>query len=154
MQLYVNGRWMSVQEHAQYLNSPEFKSEQATAQQQAQQQTQQQAQQQATSRLEQTKELWKVGFDQRQQEADVNATRAGKYRKEESERDFGQNRTLQGDYLGSQEKRETAQIAARERMQQAGFGQDRDMASYRSNLKQREKSEDRTAAIAAFRNRR
>lgn len=123
------------------------------------------AQQQAADRLQQTKDLWKVGFDQRQQEADVNATRAAQYRKEESDRDFGQrtafssqdftqNRTLQGDYLGSQEKRDTAQIAARERMQQSGFGQERDMASLRSNLKQREKSEDRSAAIAAFRNRR
>ncbi|MFN6460837.1 MAG: hypothetical protein RMZ41_003190 [Nostoc sp. DedVER02] len=145
------------------------------------------AQQQAADRLKQLQDIWKVGFDQRQQEAQTNASRAFGYRQQESERDFAQrtslsrqdfdqnrtmqsesasqrqalsgqefnqNRTLQGDSLSSQERRDTAQIAARERMQQAGFGQDRDMAGLRSQIKQREKSEDRTAAIAAFRNRR
>ncbi len=123
------------------------------------------AQQQATDRLKEIQDMWRVGFDQRQQEAQANAERAFNYRQQESERDFGQqtalgrqnfeqNRTLQGDYLGSQERRDAAQVAARERMQQADFGQERDMASLRSQIKQREKSEDRTAAIAAFRNRR
>ncbi len=134
------------------------------------------AQQQATDRLKEIQDMWRVGFDQRQQEAETNASRAFGYRQKESERDFGQrtafsrqdfeqqtalgrqgfeqNRTLQGDSLSSAERREAAQIASRERMQESGFSQERDMASLRSNLKQREKSEDRTAAIAAFRNRR
>lgn len=155
------------------------------------------AQQRASDRLKEMQDLWKIGFDQRQQEAETNATRAAKYRQQESERDFGQrqamssqdftqnrtlqgdtiastermqqagfgqerdmskqgfeqNRALQGDYLGSQERRDAAQIAARERIQQAGFGQERDMASLRSSLKQREKSEDSSRALAAFRNR-
>ncbi|MBD2438871.1 hypothetical protein [Nostoc sp. FACHB-110] len=112
------------------------------------------AQQQAQDRINQLKDLWKVGFDQRQQEAETNASRAFKYRDLESQRDFGQNRTLQKDTLDSAERRDAAQIAARERMQQAGFGQERDMAGLRSQIKQREKSEDRSAAIASFRGRR
>lgn len=150
----LNGKPMNLAEYQQYLaeqNSPE--KIRATAQQQA------------ADRLQQMKDLWKVGFDQRQQEAETNASRAFGYRQQESERDFGQrttfsrqdfeqNRTLQGDSFASAERREAAQIASRERMQQSGFGQERDMASLRSNLKQREKSEDRSAAIAAFRNRR
>ena len=144
--VYVDGKKMTPAEYGQYLSS-RSSSQSTTA-------TQRTAQEQAQDRLKQLQDTWKVGFNQRQQEAETNATRAARYRKEESERNFGQNRTLQGDYLGSQEKREAAQTAARERMQQSSFGQERDMASLRSELKQREKSEDRTAVIAAFRNRR
>lgn len=154
---YVDGKKMTVDEYAQYLSSIQNKtSTQADAQQRAQERLKE--------RLKQLNDTWKLGFDQRQQEAETNASRAFRYRQQESERDFGQrtafsrqdfeqSRTLRGDELQSIERRDTAQIAARERMQQAGFGQERDMADIRSRLKQREKSEDRTAAIASYRGR-
>lgn len=112
------------------------------------------AQQQAQDRLNQLRDTWNVGFDLRQREAEANASRAFGYRAKETDQNFQNNRTLQGDNLQSIERRDAAQIAARERMQDAGFGQERDMAGLRSQIKQREKSEDRSAAIASFRNRR
>jgi hypothetical protein len=112
------------------------------------------ARQQAQERLNELRDTWNLGFDLRQREAEANANRAFGYRRQETDQNFQNNRTLRGDELQSIERRDTAQIAARERMQQAGFGQERDIADLRSRIKQREKSEDRTAAIAAFRNRR
>lgn len=127
----VNGKQMNLAEYNRYL-----------------------AQQQAQDRLSQLRDTWNLGFEQRQREAEANASRAFGYRRQETEQNFQNNRALQGDNLQSTERRQAAQIAAQERMQQSGFGQERDMADIRSRIKQREKSEDRTAAIAAYRGRR
>jgi hypothetical protein len=101
--------------------------------------------------LNQQKSIWDTTYDQRQKEAETNAERAFRYRGFEANRQFGfdkdvskqtfeQDRTIQGDSIASQEKRQQAQFQAQERM--AGLNQ---------QLKQRQQESERTAALSAFR---
>lgn len=103
--------------------------------------------------LSSTKDLWNLGFDQRQKEAEANAQRAFKYRGDESVRDFGQkkdfsaqefnqDRTIRNDELTSISNREAAQAQARERL-----------AGVQQQLQQKQQESERGAAISAFRGR-
>lgn len=105
----------------------------------------------ASSNLTASKEIWDAGFEQRQKEADRNAERAFKFRDLESVRNFGQekdlskqgfeqDRTIRGDELASQERRQTAQFQAQERM-----------ADLNQRLQQRQQESERSAAMSVFR---
>lgn len=104
-----------------------------------------------SSNLADSKQIWDAGFEQRQKEADRNAERAFKFRDLESVRNFGQekdlskqgfeqDRTIRGDELASIERREAAQVQARERL-----------ADVNQRLQQRQQESERSAAMSAFR---